>query len=235
MSKAVRPTTSQASRRRRVARILEALDQAYPDAECALRHRDPLELLIATILSAQCTDERVNAVTRELFEVYRTPDDYARAPIAVLEQQIRPTGFFRNKARSIQATARMLIERFGARVPQTMAELVQLPGVARKTANVVLGVAFGKAEGVVVDTHVFRTARRLDLSRAEVPEKVEQDLMAVVPRDRWISLSHQLIHHGRRVCKARRPLCGICPVENLCESPDKMLAFTPSPVAADSP
>jgi endonuclease-3 len=235
MPKAVRRTTSAARQGRRVARILETLDRAYPDAECALRHRNPLELLVATILSAQCTDERVNIVTRELFELYRTPGDYARAPLEALERQIRPTGFFRNKAKSIQGAGRVLVERFGGRVPETLAALVELPGVARKTANVVLGVAFGKAEGIVVDTHVLRTSRRLELSRAEVPEKVEQELMAVVPRERWISISHQLIHHGRRVCKARRPLCGSCPLETLCASPDKARAFTPPGTATAAP
>jgi endonuclease-3 len=220
---------------KRLARILRGLDRAYPDAECALIHRNPLELLIATILSAQCTDERVNLVTRELFQKYRAPEDYVRAQREVLELEIRPTGFFRNKARSIQEACRLIVDKFGGRVPETMEELLELAGVARKTANVVLGVAFGKAEGVVVDTHVFRVARRLDLTRAEVPEKVEQDLMALVPRKRWISFSHQLIHHGRRVCNARRPRCPVCPVERVCESPDKALAFVPETAASSTP
>jgi len=219
----------------RRGRLYRALERAYPDAQCALRHRNPLELLVATILSAQCTDERVNLVTRRLFETYRSPEDYARASVEALEQEIRSTGFFRSKARSIQAACRTLVERFGGRVPATMAELVELHGVARKTANVVLGVAFGRAEGVVVDTHVFRLARRLGLTRSDTPEKVEQDLMRTVPRSRWISLSHQLIHHGRRVCKARRPLCAVCPVETLCCAPDKALAFAPSPGARRAP
>ncbi len=206
----------------RIQKILNGLDRAYPDAQCALAHSNPLELLVATILSAQCTDERVNIVTRELFRKYRTPEDYARAPLKTLEADIRPTGFFRNKAKSIQGACRMILEKFGGAVPDTMEQLVQLPGVARKTANVVLGVAFGKAEGIVVDTHVFRVSRRLELSRSETPENVERDLMQIVPRDRWISFSHQMILHGRLACKARKPLCLTCPVQRECRSEDKL-------------
>lgn len=206
---------------RRMAQILRALGRAYPNAHCELEHRNPLELLVATILSAQCTDERVNAVTRSLFRKYRSAADYARAPEGELEKEIRPTGFYRAKARSIRAACRMIVEEFGGKVPQTMEDLIRLPGVARKTANVVLGTAFGEATGIVVDTHVLRVARRLGLSRAGTPEKVEQDLMAVVPRARWIAVSHQLIFHGRYCCKARKPLCGECPLEKLCFSEDK--------------
>jgi endonuclease-3 len=208
------------------------LDAAYPDAECALKHRDAFELLIATILSAQCTDERVNVVTRELFAKYRAPADYVRVAPEVLEEDIRPTGFFRNKTRSIQGACRMLLDRFGGRVPATMDELLELPGVARKTANVVLGVAFGKAEGVVVDTHVFRVSRRLELSGADTPGRIEEDLMRLIPRERWISYSHQAIYHGRQTCKARKPLCAVCPVETVCRSKDKTLSSGPPQPAA---
>ncbi len=213
---------------RRLSRILRAFDQSYPDARCALDHRNALELLVATILSAQCTDERVNQVTRELFGKYRSPEDYGAVSPEELQADIRPTGFFRNKAKSVQGACRMMLERFGGRVPQTMDELLQLPGVARKTANVVLGVAFGKAEGVVVDTHVYRVSRRLELTAADTPERVEQDLMALIPRERWISFSHQAIYHGRRTCKARKPLCPLCPVEKDCRSPDKTFASQPA-------
>ncbi len=205
----------------RVGRILEGLDRAYPDARCALLYDTPLELLVATILSAQCTDARVNLVTRPLFRKYLSPRDYVRVPQEELEGDIRSTGFYRNKAKSIRGACAMILERFGGSVPDTMDALLQLPGVARKTANVVLGVAFRKAEGIVVDTHVFRVSRRLDLSGAETPENVERDLMRLVPRDRWISFSHQVILHGRTTCQARKPLCGGCLLETVCESPDK--------------
>lgn len=217
---------------RRVEEILKRLSAAYPDACCALAHSNPLELLVATILSAQCTDERVNIVTRELFQRYRTAEDYARVPPEVLEKDIRSTGFFRNKAKSIQGACRLIADRFGRRVPDSMQELLQLPGVARKTANVVLGVAYGKAEGIVVDTHVLRVARRLDMSHSDTPEKVESDLMKMIPQYRWISFSHEMIFHGRRVCKARKPLCPTCPVEDVCQSKDKALAFPPPTPAA---
>ena len=208
----------------RIQRILNGLDQAYPNAQCALRHANPLELLIATILSAQCTDERVNIVTKDLFRRYRTPQDYVRAPQEVLENDIHSTGFYRNKTKSIQGACRMIIEKFGGSVPDTMEGLLQLPGVARKTANVVLGVAFGKAEGIVVDTHVFRVSGRLDLTASDTPEQIERDLMRTIPRDRWISFSHQMILHGRNTCKARKPLCAACPVEAVCKSEDKTVA-----------
>jgi endonuclease III len=209
---------------RRVAQILRGLDQVYPNAQCALEHKNALELLVATILSAQCTDERVNIVTRDLFKRYRTPEDYVNAPRAVLEEEIRSTGFFRNKTKSLQRAAAMILDEFGGRVPETMDQLIRLPGVARKTANVVLGVIFRKAEGVVVDTHVFRVARRLDLSHAPTPEKMERELMGLIPRNKWILFSHQMIHHGRKLCKARKPICYLCPVEKVCQSEDKALA-----------
>jgi endonuclease-3 len=205
----------------RIAVILAALNEAYPTVECALTHRSPWELLVATILSAQCTDVRVNLVTPELFRRFPTPQKMAKATLPQLEALIRTTGFFRNKAKSIQGAARKIVADFGGQVPQTLAELVTIPGAARKTANVVLGVAFGKAEGVVVDTHVFRIARRLGLAKSETPQKVEQEVMRILPQSRWIDFSHQLIHHGRQVCAARKPKCDRCNLEQLCLSQDK--------------
>ena len=205
----------------RVAAILKGLDEAYPDVECALTHRSPWELLVATILSAQCTDVRVNMVTPELFRRFPTAAAMAKAALPELEALVRTTGFFRNKAKSIQGAAKKITEEFGGKVPQTLAELITVPGAARKTANVVLGVCFGKAEGVVVDTHVFRIARRLGLAKGDTPQKVEQELMRVLPQERWISFSHQLIHHGRQVCDARKPKCRECNLEPLCRSKDK--------------
>jgi endonuclease III len=220
------PSTKTPARRgalapERVAAILKGLDEAYPNAECALNHRSPWELLVATILSAQCTDVRVNMVTPELFRRFPTPEAMANASLPELEALIKSTGFFRNKAKSIQGAARKIIAEFNGQVPQTLAELITIPGAARKTANVVLGVCFGKAEGIVVDTHVFRIARRLGLAKSDTPEKVEQELMEVIPRDRWISFSHQIIHHGRQVCPARSPKCSACNLEPLCRSKDK--------------
>jgi len=205
----------------RVAAILKALDEAYPEALCALTHRSPWELLVATILSAQCTDVRVNMVTPELFRRFPTPAAMAKAPIPELENLIRTTGFFRNKAKSIQGAAKKITEEFGDKVPETLDELITIPGAARKTANVVLGVCFGKAEGVVVDTHVLRIARRLGLAKGDTPQKVEQELMRVLSRDRWIAFSHQIIHHGRQVCDARKPKCDRCNLEQICTSKDK--------------
>jgi len=202
----------------RIGEIITRLQRRYPDAKCSLDHRDPLELLVATILSAQCTDARVNVVTKDLFRKYRTAGDYAAANPAVFEGEIRSTGFFRNKTKSVIGMAQGLMERFGGRVPDTMEELTTLPGVGRKTANVVLGNAFGKDEGVVVDTHVARITKLLGLTRQTDPEKIEQDLMRVVPRRRWTLFPHLLIHHGRAVCIARRPRCGECPVAELCPS-----------------
>jgi endonuclease III len=205
----------------RIAAILKALDEAYPDAVCALNHRTPWELLVATILSAQCTDVRVNMVTPELFKRFPTPAAMAKAELPELIDIIRTTGFFNNKAKSIKGAAKKITEQFGGKVPETLAELITVPGAARKTANVVLGVSFGKAEGVVVDTHVFRIAHRLDLTKSDAAEKVEQDLMRILPKDHWIRFSHQVIHHGRQVCVARNPKCDKCNLETLCKSKDK--------------
>ncbi len=207
----------------RMGKIFAALDHLFPRAECALRHENPFQLLVATILSAQCTDERVNKVTPGLFRKYPTLQDFAAVPAEALAEDIRSTGFFRNKAKNIVGAAKKIVSDFGGKVPKTMDELLSLPGVARKTANVVLGTAYGVADGVVVDTHVFRIAHRLKLSSANTPEKVEQDLMKVAPRDRWISFAHQLIWFGRKICQARKPLCLGCPLEYLCDSPDKTI------------
>jgi endonuclease-3 len=205
----------------RVQAILQKLDESYPNVTCALDHHTAFQLLISTILSAQCTDERVNQVTKTLFVKYRTPKDFAYANLAELEQDIRPTGFFRNKTKSIMGAGKKIVEEFGGEVPRTMDELLTLPGVARKTANVVLGTAFGIAVGVVVDTHVIRLSNRLDLSRNTDPKKIEQDLMQVIPQDKWILFSHQLIWHGRKVCQARKPKCAECNLELLCYAKDK--------------
>lgn len=205
----------------RIAEILQRLDESYPDAVCALHHRSAWELLVATILSAQCTDVRVNIVTPELFRRFPTPQAMAGAKLSELEELIRTTGFFRNKAKSIKGAAAKIVQDFSGKVPETLAELTTVPGAARKTANVVLGVSFGKAEGVVVDTHVFRLAHRLDLAKGDTAQKVEQELMQILPRDHWIRFSHQLIHHGRLVCIARKPKCERCSLEQLCHAPDK--------------
>jgi len=199
--------------------LLRSLKAAYPNADCALHHKKPLELLVATILSAQCTDKRVNIVTPNLFKNYRSPEDYASVSLPALESEIRSTGFYRNKAKSIKGMARMLVEKYGGEVPSTMEELLELPGVARKTANVVLGTAFGKAVGVVVDTHVTRLSQRLGFSLEKTPEKIEKDLMAKVPPKDWIWLAHALIAHGRAVCTARSPNCPACPVRKHCANP----------------
>ncbi|HUL32994.1 MAG TPA: endonuclease III [Candidatus Eisenbacteria bacterium] len=206
---------------KRMAAILGGLDAAYPDATCELKHDNAFQLLISTILSAQCTDIRVNQVTEELYKKYKKPEDFAYASPAELEKEIRPTGFFRNKTKSIMGASKALVEKFGGEVPRTMEEILTLPGVARKTGNVVLGTAYGIASGVVVDTHVMRLSKRLDLTRNEDPKKIEQDLMKVIPQDRWIKFSHQLIWHGRRVCIARKPRCVQCNLESLCYAKDK--------------
>lgn len=206
---------------KRVAAILAGLDEAYPAASCELKHDNAFQLLISTILSAQCTDVRVNQVTQELYKKYRKPEDFVYANPAELEKEIRPTGFFRNKTKSIIGASKAIVETFGGQVPRTMEELLRLPGVARKTANVVLGTAYGIPSGIVVDTHVQRLANRLDLTRNEDPKKIEQDLMAVIPKEKWIIFSHQLIWHGRRVCAARKPKCSECRLEVLCYSKDK--------------
>lgn len=205
----------------RVSAILEKLDEAYPAATCALTHQNPFQLLIATILSAQCTDERVNQVTPKLFAKYPKPTDFAYANPAELEQEIRPTGFFRNKTKSIMGASKKIKEEFRGEVPKTMEDLLTLPGVARKTANVVLGTAFGLASGIVVDTHVRRVAGRLSLTKNTDPKKIERDLMQVIPKEKWILFAHQLIWHGRRVCQARRPKCIECNLERICYSKDK--------------
>src|SRR5215470_17857868 len=214
VAKAVRPGAAP----KRVAAILAKLDEAYPNAVCELKHENAFQLLISTILSAQCTDVRVNEVTQTLYKKYKKPEDFAYASPAELEKEIRPTGFFRNKTKSIMGASRALVEKFGGEVPRTMEEILTLPGVARKTGNVVLGTAYGIASGVVVDTHVIRLSQRLDLTRTDDPKKIEQDLMKMIPRDRWIKFSHQLIWHGRRVCFARKPKCAMCNLERLCNS-----------------
>ena len=204
--------------KQRVRKIIRFLKRAYPDAKCSLNHANAFELLIATILSAQCTDARVNIVTQDLFRKYRKPEDYLKVSAKELERDIRTTGFFRNKTKSIQGTARVLTEQYGGKVPDTIEELLELPGVARKTANVVLGNAFGISSGVVVDTHVTRLSHRLGLSTQKTAEKIEQDLIAIVPKKDWVMFPHLMIAHGRAICKARNPLCAECVVENLCPS-----------------
>ncbi|MBB6143349.1 endonuclease-3 [Silvibacterium bohemicum] len=205
----------------RIADILKRLQEAYPNAECALHHRNAWELLVATILSAQCTDVRVNMVTPELFRKYPTPNAMAEASLPAIEEEIRSTGFYRNKAKSISGAAKKIIGDFKGQVPRTLAELTTVPGAARKTASVVLGVAYGLAEGIVVDTHVLRLSKRLSLTQATEPKKVEQDLMQIIPKDHWIQFSHELIHHGRQVCIARKPRCVDCTLETVCHSSDK--------------
>lgn len=205
----------------RIAAILDGLEKAYPKAVCALNHRSAWELLVATILSAQCTDVRVNMVTPELFRQFPTPEAMSKASLPELEELIRTTGFFRNKAKSIQGAGRVITEKFGGKIPQIMEELLTVPGAARKTANVVLGSWYGIAVGVVVDTHVLRLSRRLELTKNEEPVKVEQDLMKVIPQKKWIEFSHQMIYHGRQICIARNPRCADCTLERLCNSSDK--------------
>lgn len=205
----------------RISAILDALYKSYPGAVCALHHTSAWELTVATILSAQCTDARVNLVTPHLFQLYPTPKDLAAASLPEIEEVIRTTGFFRNKAKSIQGAARVVVEEFGGEIPQTMEEILRLPGVARKTANVVLGSWFEIASGVVVDTHVLRISRRLELTTNTDPQKVETDLQRVIPQDTWIDYSHRIIHHGRQICIARKPRCADCSLETLCNAADK--------------
>ena len=202
--------------KRLAAGVVRQLRADYPDAQCALRFRNPLELLIATILSAQCTDTRVNLVTKDLFKTYRSAADFANASLPELEKAIQSTGFFRNKAKNIQACCRQLVDKFGGKVPNRMEDLVDLPGVGRKTANVVLGTAFGIASGVVVDTHVGRISQRLGLTEETDAVKIENDLMAQLPKKEWIAFSHRMIHHGRKVCAARSPRCGECNFAKFC-------------------
>src|ERR1700722_1410022 len=208
---------------KRVASILAKLDEAYPEATCELKHENAFQLLISTILSAQCTDVRVNQVAEILHKKYPTPAAFANANPTELEQDIRPTGFFRNKTKSIMGASKAIVENFGGQVPRTMEELLTVPGAARKTANVVLGTAFSIASGIVVDTHVIRISNRLDLTRNEDPKKIEQDLMKVIPKEKWILFSHQIIWHGRRVCIARKPKCIECNLEKICYSKDKTI------------
>jgi endonuclease-3 len=214
----VRPTRLN---RERAAKILDILEQTYPDADTELHHRNAFELVVATILSAQCTDERVNLVTPALFRRYPTPDAMARARPAQIEAMIRPTGFFRAKTRSILGCARALVAEHGGEVPRTMAAMVKLPGVGRKTSSVVLGHAYRLAEGIAVDTHVLRVSNRLGIARGEDPIEVERQLMALLPRERWIRTTDLLIFHGRRICQARRPTCSVCPVFSLCRWPHR--------------
>jgi endonuclease-3 len=219
-SKVRRPKNA-AERRARVDQILRGLNEMYPNATCALQHRDSWELLVATILSAQCTDKRVNEVTPGLFAKYPTPRDFAAVRPEVLAQDIRSTGFFNNKAKSIVGAAQKVLRDFGGKVPKTIEEMLSIPGAARKTANVVLGTAYGVAVGVVVDTHVQRVSRRLDLTKQTDPVKIEQDLMKIVPQGSWILFSHQIIHHGRALCQARKPRCAECRLDTICYAKDK--------------
>lgn len=216
------PRESKASLIQRTAKVVAALKKAYPTAGCSLNRKNPFQLLVATILSAQCTDVRVNLVTKTLFAKYRTMADFAAADQTELENEVRSTGFFRNKAKNIRASAAKLLSEFDGEVPQTMAELLTLPGAARKTANCVLGAAYGIAEGVVVDTHVKRLAGRLGMTRHTDPVKIERDLMAILPQDEWIRFSFLLIHHGRAICTARKPDCPNCPINKLCPSAGKV-------------
>ena len=209
-------TASTAPTKRHAARVARILAKTYPAAKCALNFKSPLELLIATILSAQCTDVRVNIVTKDLFRKYRSADDFANAEATELEDKIKSTGFFRSKTKSIQAACRQLVDQYEGEVPKDIDALVHLPGVGRKTANVVLGTAFGIASGVVVDTHVRRITKRLGLTKHKEPEKIERDLMALLPKKEWVDFSHRLIHHGRKICLARRPKCEECTLNKVC-------------------
>lgn len=212
----LKSATAGVDQRKHARKIASALTKAYPDAVCALSHEDPYQLLAATILSAQCTDERVNLVTPELFRRFPTPEKLARSSQADVERIIKSTGFFRAKAKSLRGMATTLVDEFGGRMPRTIEDLTRLPGVGRKTANVVLGTAFGIASGVVVDTHVKRIAQLLGLTKHTDPEKIERDLMALLPDNEWVNFAHRLIHHGRRICIARRPKCTDCPLLKLC-------------------
>lgn len=215
-----RPKTA-LERKERLAAILRTLDRMYPGATCALLHRDPWELLVATILSAQCTDKRVNEVTPGLFAKYPTPRDFAAVLPEVLANDIRSTGFFNNKSKSIVGAAKKVVSEFGGQVPKTMEQMLSIPGAARKTANVVLGTAYGIASGIVVDTHVQRITARLDLTRNTDPVKIERDLIKIVPKEKWILFSHQIILHGRALCTARSPECAACDLNPLCYAKDK--------------
>jgi endonuclease-3 len=213
-----KPVDIKGANKTRILRIIKLLEKEHSDAKIALNYTNPLELLVATILSAQCTDRRVNIVTKTLFKKYRTAEDYANAELEELEEDIRPTGFYRNKARNIKKCCQILVEKFNSQVPKTMEEMLELPGVARKTANIVLSNAYGVIEGIAVDTHVRRLARRLGLTEHEDPNKIEMDLMRIVPKKHWKRVTDLLIFHGRRICMARKPKCGICVVNKLCPS-----------------
>jgi endonuclease-3 len=215
-----KPKTA-AERKARVVKILDLLDEMYPDATCALHHHNAWELLVATILSAQCTDKRVNEVTPGLFQKYPTVQDFAHASQAELANDIRSTGFFNNKSKSLIGAARKILSDYGGEVPRTIDELLTVPGAARKTANVVLGTAYGIASGVVVDTHVQRVSKRLDLTKHDDPKKIEQDLIKILPENKWILFSHQIIHHGRALCIARKPKCAECRLDSICYAKDK--------------
>ena len=222
MTRVLKPKTA-GERQARLKKILAGLDRMYPDVTCALTHSSPWELLVATILSAQCTDKRVNLVTPGLFRKYPSIQDFAAVPQEELAQDIRSTGFFNNKAKSVIGAARKILADFKGEVPRDIDQLLTVPGAARKTANVVLGTAFGIASGVVVDTHVQRIARRLDLTKETDPGKIEKDLVKILPKERWILFSHQIIHHGRALCTARNPRCAECGIEPLCYAPDKTI------------
>ena len=210
--------TAEADRKARASTIIKLLEKEYPQAKIALRYSNPVELLVATILSAQCTDERVNRVTEKLFKKYRKAGDYAKADLGELELDIKPTGFFRNKAKNIKQTSQILVDRFNSQVPKTMEELMQLPGVARKTANIVLQNGYGIIEGIAVDTHVRRVSKRLGLTENEDPNKIEQDLMEIIPKDKWMRITDLLIFLGRNVCTAKKPKCAMCVLNKICPS-----------------
>jgi len=215
-------TETELDKRTSVMNIIELLEKEYPEAKTALHYSSPLEILVATILSAQCTDKRVNIVTKSLFKKYKTAEDYANADLAELEQDIRSTGFYRNKAKNIKGSGRMLVEKFNSQVPRTMSELIELPGVARKTANIVLSNAYGVIEGIAVDTHVRRLSKRLGLTENKNPDKIEKDLMLIVPKSHWKRITNLLIFHGRNVCMARKPKCSVCSLNKICPSAFKV-------------
>jgi len=204
--------------RGRINRILNILSKAYPDAKIALHFSNPLEMLVSTILSAQCTDERVNLVTKDLFKKYKTPEDYAKSEINELEAMIRSTGFYRSKAKNIRNACQIIVEKFDSKVPRTMNELTSLPGIGRKTANIILSNSYGVIEGIAVDTHVARVSKRLELTNAKEPDKIEQDLMKLIKKESWVSFTYQMIEHGRKICNARKPLCNQCLLKRLCPS-----------------
>jgi endonuclease-3 len=215
-------TETEVDKKARLMKIIKLLEKEYPKVKTALHYSSPLEILVATILSAQCTDKRVNIVTKSLFKKYKTPEDYANADLAALEQEIRSTGFYRNKAKNIKNAGKMLVEKFDSQVPRTMEEILELPGVARKTANIVLSNAYGVIVGIAVDTHVRRLSKRLGLTENTNPDKIEADLMQIVPESHWKSITNLLISHGRNVCQARKPKCSICTLNKICPSAFKI-------------